>query len=303
MGKKVNWQGVFPALSTQFREDFSLDLDATCKTALALVDDGADGMVLIGTVGEGCSLEAAEKRKLLEAVTKTVDGRVPVLAGVAEYTTQMAMDLARDCKTIGLDGLMVMPPMVYPAQPHETLYHYEHVARAGSLPVMIYNNPPSYRTDVTPGMIAHLADMDEMAAVKDSSGDTRRLVDVRNAVGDRLILFCGLDDVVLESLALGATGWVSGMSNVFPKEAAHLFRLGMEGRYEEARPLYDWFMPLLHLDARTDLVQCIKLAEEVMGRGSSITRPPRLPLPDEERDAVIATVKAALHTRPDISTD
>src|SRR5262249_54810537 len=181
---------------------------------------------------------------------------------------------------------------------HETIAHYEGVARASDLPVMVYNNPPIYRTDVTPDILASLAGCETIVAFKDSSGDTRRFTDVRNKVGERFVMFAGLDDVVLESVMVGAVGWVSGMSNAFPREGETLFRLARDGRYAEAMPLYEWFMPLLHLDARPDLVQCIKLCEHIMGRGTHLTRPPRLALSREERAEVEAIMKNALATRP-----
>jgi len=195
---------------------------------------------------------------------------------------------------------MVMPAMVYPAKPRETLDHFETIARASDLPIMIYNNPPTYRTDVTPAMLKQLSPVDTIVAFKDSSGDTRRIVDVRNLMGDRYIPFCGLDDVVFESVALGCVGWVSGLSNVFPREGETLFRLVASGRLEEAREIYDWFMPLLHLDARPDLVQAIKLCERLMGRGSDRTRPPRLALDPGEVAEIEAIMGKAISRRPQL---
>ncbi|WP_181702923.1 dihydrodipicolinate synthase family protein [Chthonobacter albigriseus] len=295
---RTTWTGVFPAVTTQFREDFSLDTPATMKVIEALLRDGVSGLVLCGTVGENTALTPAEKTELLEATVATVKGRVPVIVGVAEYTTPFAAATAREAARIGVDGLMVMPAMVYPAKPHETIAHFRGVASATDLPVMIYNNPPSYRTDVTPTMLASLSDVETIVAFKESSGDTRRFVDLRNMTGDRFIPFCGLDDVVVESIALGAVGWVSGLSNVFPREGETLFRLAREGRIPEALPIYDWFMPLLHLDARSDLVQCIKLCEFIAGRGTDRTRPPRLPLTPDERAEVATLMEKAMANRP-----
>ena len=295
---RIGWQGVFPAVTTQFREDFSLDLAATQKVIDGLVRDGVAGLVICGTVGEGTSLTAEEKRRVLAAAVETAGRRVPVIAGVAEYTTAMACDLARDCRRIGVDGLMVMPAMVYSAKPAESVAHFRTVARASDLPVMIYNNPPIYKTDVTPEMLAELAACETVVCIKESSGATARFADIRRLLGDRLILFCGLDDVVVESVMLGCVGWVSGLSNAFPYEGNRLFELAMSGRFAEARELYDWFMPLLHLDARADLVQCIKLCEQIMGRGSERTRPPRLPLAGAERAHVERLMAEALKTRP-----
>jgi 4-hydroxy-tetrahydrodipicolinate synthase len=295
---RIGWRGVFPAVTTQFGEDFSLDLAATQKVIDGLVRDGVSGLVICGTVGEGTSLTAEEKRRVLAAAVEAAGKRVPVIAGVAEYTTAMACDLARDCRRLGVDGLMAMPAMVYSTKPQETVAHFRTVAQASDLPVMIYNNPPVYKTDVTPEMLAELADCETVVCIKESSGATARLADIRRIMGDRLVLFCGLDDVVVEAVMLGCTGWVSGLSNAFPQEGNRLFELAMAGRFAEARPLYDWFMPLLHLDARADLVQCIKLCEEIMGRGSARTRPPRLPLAGAERAHVERLMREALATRP-----
>ena len=296
--KTVGWRGVFPAVTTQFHGDYSLDLLATQKVIDGLIRDGVSGLIVCGTVGEGTSLSADEKRRVLAAAVEAAKRRVPVLAGVAEYTTAMACDLARDCRTLGVDGLMVMPAMVYSAKPAETVQHFRTVARASDLPIMVYNNPPIYKTDVTPDMLTELADCDTIACIKESSGATARFADIRRIMGGRLVLFCGLDDVVVESIMLGCTGWVSGLSNAFPHEANRLFELAAAGRFEEAKKLYDWFMPLLHLDARADLVQCIKLCEQIVGRGSERTRPPRLPLSGAERAEVERLVAEALRTRP-----
>lgn len=296
----VGWRGVFPAVTTQFRADLSVDLEATQRVVGALVRDGVDGLVVCGTVGEGTSLSAEEKRRVLAAAKEAAAGRVPVIAGVAECTSELAAALARDAEKIGLDGLMVLPAMVYGGKPRELVRHFRTVAGASGLPIMLYNNPPVYRADVTPEIAAALADVPTVVAIKESSGDTRRFVDLQNLVGERFTLFCGLDDVVLESVLLGAVGWVSGLSNVFPRESNALFRLASEGRWEEARALYRWFMPLLHLDARPDLVQCIKLCELIAGRGSERTRPPRLPLEGEERAEVERLMREALATRPQL---
>ena len=193
---------------------------------------------------------------------------------------------------------MLMPALVYGSKPYETAEHFRYVARHADVPLMVYNNPPIYKNDVTPDILISLADCDNVVCFKDSSGDTRRFIDVRNEVGDRFVLFAGLDDVVLESLAVGAEGWVSGMSNVFPREGETIFRLCKAGRFAEAMPIYEWLMPILHLDARADLVQCIKLCEAIAGRGRELTRPPRLLLRGEDRAHVEAIMAKALANRP-----
>jgi 1-pyrroline-4-hydroxy-2-carboxylate deaminase len=298
MAKKPAWAGVFPAVTTQFRADFSLDLEATRKVAAALVAEGVSGLIAVGTVGENNCLSRAEKLAVMEALKDAAGSRIPVIAGVAEYTTALACEVAKEAQRLRIDGLMVLPAMVYSAKPRETLAHFRTVAGASDLPIMIYNNPPIYKQDVTPKMLASLADVDTIMSYKESSGETYRFVDLRNMTGDRFIPFCGLDDVVVESVALGAQGWVSGLSNVFPREGETLFRLAAAGRLAEVMPLYDWFMPLLHLDARADLVQCIKLCEHIAGRGSPVTRPPRLPLEGEEKAEVERLMRDAMAKRP-----
>ena len=296
--KAINWSGVFPAVSTQFRNDYSLDLDATHAVIKNLVKDGVSGLVVCGTVGENTSMTMQEKLAVIEVAKDAAQGKVPVIAGIAEFTTAFAQNMAREAEKAGVDGVMVMPALVYSSKPYETAAHFRSVASATNLPIMVYNNPPIYKNDVTPDILTTLVDCDNIVCFKDSSGDTRRFIDLRNAVGDRFVLFAGLDDVVLESLAVGAEGWISGMSNAFPREGETLFRLAKQKRFEEALALYSWFMPLLHLDARPDLVQCIKLCEERVGRGSAVTRPPRLALQGETLQEVTAIIDAALANRP-----
>ena len=298
MAKRIDWSGVFPAVTTQLREDLSVDVDATAKVMNALINDGVSGLIVCGTVGENCSLATAEKVQIMEAARAVAKGRVPVICGIAEFTTAFAIDTAKQAQRIGVDGVMVMPALLYSSKPHETAAHFRSVAKAIDLPIMVYNNPPIYRNDVTPDILATLADCETIVCFKDSSGDTRRFIDTRNMVGDRFVLFAGLDDVVVESVAMGAEGWVSGMSNAFPKEGETLFRLAKAGRFSELMPLYEWFMPLLHLDARPDLVQCIKLCEHIMGRGTWRTRPPRLELPPADKAHVETIMRKALANRP-----
>jgi len=293
-----NWSGVFPATTTQFARDESLDVAATQKVVSALIDDGVNGIICMGTVGENCSLSGSEKRTLMAAIREVAAGRVPVLSGVAENSSALAAQYARDAEKIGIDGLMVLPAMVYKSNRRETLHHYRTVARSTALPIMVYNNPVSYGVDITVDMFGELADLPNIVAIKESSEDTRRLTNLRRAHGDRFVLFGGVDDIVLESLMLGATGWVSGLTNAFPRESVALFALAKVGRYAEALAIYRWFMPLLQLDTIPTLVQCIKLAEQLMGRGSEMVRSPRLCLEGEERAWVEGLVRDALATRP-----
>ncbi|MFJ1255127.1 dihydrodipicolinate synthase family protein [Cupriavidus sp. CuC1] len=294
----IHWTGVFPAVSTQFKADYSLDIDATHKVMRNLAADGVSGLVVCGTVGENTSMTTKEKIAVIEAAKDAAKGRIPVIAGIAEFTTAFARDMVNEAARVGVDGVMVMPALVYSATPFEAAAHFRCIATGTDLPVMLYNNPLVYRSDITPDILVSLADCENIVCFKDSSGDTRRFIDLRNAVGDRFVLFAGLDDVVLESIAVGAEGWISGMSNAFPKEGETLFRLVRQQRFDEALALYRWFMPLLHLDSRPDLVQCIKLCEALAGRGSAVTRPPRLPLQGKALEQVTAVVTQAMATRP-----
>ncbi|OAN64777.1 dihydrodipicolinate synthase family protein [Sphingomonas sp. TDK1] len=295
---KTLWTGVYPAATTQFAADLSIDLAATQRTQTALVDDGVDGLILLGTCGENNSLEADEKRQVLRAGVEAVGGRVPLVAGVSEFTTARAIEYVRDAEKIGVDAFMLLPAMVYVPTAEELEAHFRAVAEATSLPIMLYNNPPAYRVSIDTATLDRLVDVKNIVAVKESAPDPRRFTDLFNRYGDRYTLMAGLDDVALEGLFLGASGWVSGLTSAFPEESVRLVAAFNEGRYDEARAIYRWFMPLLHLDAEHDLVQSIKLAEEIMGRGSERVRMPRLPLTGERRAQVIAWVEEAAATRP-----
>ena len=294
----VNWRGVFPAATTQFHDDQSLDLDGTARQLDALVRAGVHGLVLLGTVGENCSLEYAEKLEVLRKAVAAVAGRVPVLTGVAECTTALACRFAADAQKAGVDGLMVLPAMVYKSDPRETIAHFRAVARATDLPILCYNNPVSYGVDITPEMFADLADEPRFVAIKESSENVRRITDLKNRCGDRYTLLCGVDDLVLESVVLGAVGWVSGLVNAFPEESRLLWDLAVAGKYEEAVRVYRWYTPLLHLDTHVKLVQYIKLVAAETGHGSEIVRAPRLPLAGKEREDILAVVRQAIRTRP-----
>ena len=294
----MTWSGVFPAATTQFNADLSIDIDASQQVLDALVQDGVHGLVVLGTCGENNSLEADEKRQMLRAAVEVVAGRVPIVVGVSELTTPRAAAFARDAETIGADALMVLPAMVYVPTQEELEAHFRTIAQASALPIMLYNNPPAYRTTITLEVLARLADEPTIVAVKESAPDTRRFTDLARAFGERFILMAGLDDVALEGLLLGARGWVSGLTSAFPRESVALVAAIDRGDLEEARRIYRWFMPLLHLDAEHDLVQSIKLAEQIMGRGSERVRMPRLPLAGTRRAQVVAMVEEAAATRP-----
>jgi 1-pyrroline-4-hydroxy-2-carboxylate deaminase len=296
---KTNWQGVFPALTTQFRVDYSLDLDATAKHLDLLIRSGIQGVILLGSVGENTALEYTEKLTMLEEMRRVINGRIPVLTGVAEYTTALACRYARDAERLGIDGLMVLPAMVYKADRREAIAHFRAVARASGLPILVYNNPPAYYVDVTPEMFAELADEPTLVAIKESSDNVRRITDLVNLLGDRYILFSGVDDLVLESVLLGVRGWVGGLVNAFPDENRALWELATSGRWKEARDLYRWYTPLLHLDTKIKLVQYIKLAMSETGLGSETVRPPKLPLAGMEREEALGIIRKAIATRPD----
>ncbi len=300
---KCDWRGVFPAVTTQFRDDLALDLEATARHVERLIQAGVRGLIMLGTVGENTALEAEEKRAVMRSAIAVAKGRVPVLSGVAECSTALACRYAADMEKLGADGLMVLPAMVYKSDARETLAHFRAVARASKLPIMIYNNPISYGVDVTPEMFVELANEKTVVALKESSDNVRRITDIVNACGERYILFCGVDDLVLESAMLGVVGWVAGLINAFPEESVRLFGLAAAGRYREALPLYRWFMPILHLDCHTKLVQYIKYAQALAGLGSETVRPPRLKLEGEERERIGAIVRAALDSRPKLAAE
>lgn len=294
----VNWHGVFPAVTTQFNDDQTLNLAGTGKHLDALLSAGVHGIIMLGTVGENCSLEYREKLDVLRMTVERVAGRVPVLTGVAECSTALACRYAADARQQGVDGLMVLPAMVYKSDPRETLAHYRAVAKATDLPIMCYNNPVSYGVDINPDMFAELADEPKFVAVKESSENVRRVTDLINVCGNRYLLFCGVDDLVLESVVLGVVGWVSGLVNAFPAENRLLWDLATAGRYDEAVKVYRWYTPLLHLDTHPKLVQYIKLAMAETGLGSETVRAPRLPLAGREREAILALIRQAIQTRP-----
>lgn len=295
---KTSWRGVFPAVTTQFRPDFSVDISATQKVQDALIDDGVNGLIILGTCGENNSLRPEEKRQVLSAAVEVARGRVPVLVGVSEFDTARAVEFAQDAEKIGADGLMVLPAMVYVPTEDELVAHFRALARATGLPNMLYNNPPAYRVSVTSGVLEALEDEPNVVAVKESAPDSRRFTDLLNAFGDRFEIFAGLDDVALEGMILGAKGWVSGLTSAFPEESVELVAAFERDDLETAIRIYRWFMPLLHLDAAHDLVQSIKLAETIMGRGSETVRMPRMPLAGARRAEVTAMVEQCAATRP-----
>ena len=296
---KPHWSGVFPAITTQLHKDGSLDLPATAAHAEALIKSGITGLVFLGSLGENQALTAEEKRAVIADMVEAVDGRVTVLSGVAETSLAEACRYVRDGEKLGLDGFMLMPPMAYKSPDSaESLHHFRSVAKATGLPIMIYNNPLSYGHDLTPELFAKLAGQKNFVALKESSGNTRRITDLHNTVGDRYAIFTGVDDLALESAILGIDGWVAGSGIAFPAENQYFWELTRAGQWDKAREIYRWFAPLLHLDTHPKFVQYIKLAVQECGLGREWTRAPRLPLTGGERRAVLKIIHDGIATRP-----
>lgn len=295
------WSGVFPAVTTQLKEDQSLDLSATARHLEVLIESGVSGLIVCGSLGENQTLLPEEKRAVVRCAVETARGRVPVLSGVAESSNRAATVYIRDVQALGATGVMLLPPMSYKGDPRETLAFFRAVAAESGLPIMIYNNPISYANDITPAMFAELAEEPKFVALKESSGDPRRITELHNAVGDRYALFTGVDDLLLEASILGIDGWVAGTGIAFPRENQHLWNLTRAGRWDEARQLYRWFQPLLKLDTHPHFVQYIKLCEQEVGLGAEWVRAPRLPIAGAEREHVLKIIREAIRQRPPLS--
>ncbi|MCV3205253.1 dihydrodipicolinate synthase family protein [Mesorhizobium sp. YC-39] len=290
----THWQGVFPAVTTKLDQDGSINLEATQASINRLIDNGVSGIIVLPMLGENASLLPWEKEAVIRAAREAVAGRVPLLSGLAEISTAGAVAGARAFQDHGAEGLMVFPSLGYKTDPRETAEWYKAIAGASDLPIMIYNNPIAYGVDVTPAILKMLADCPTIVAVKEETGDVRRVTDMFIALGNRFDIFCGVDDQIVESMSLGATGWVSGMTNAWPKECVQLFNLCAAGNFAKARDLYRILTPSFHLDTHVKLVQYIKMAEHLVYGAPEWTRAPRLPLAGEERERVIATIKATI---------
>jgi 4-hydroxy-tetrahydrodipicolinate synthase len=297
---KPYWQGVFPAITTQMHQDGSLDLDATAAHAEALIKSGVSGMIFLGSLGENQPMTGEEKRRVMSAMIEAVNGRIPVLSGVAETSTAEAIRYIRDVEKLGADGVMLMPAMLYKGDPDETLAHFRTAAKSTGLPIMIYNNPLSYANDITPELFAKLAAQKNFVALKESSGDVRRITDLHNTVGGRYAIFTGVDNLALEASILGIDGWVAGSGIAFPAENQYFWELTRRGEWDKAREIYRWFTPLLHLDVSTKFVQYIKLAVQETGLGKEWVRAPRLVLKGEERKRVLKIIHDGIAKRPKI---
>lgn len=288
------WTGVFPAVTTKLTEDGQVDIAATAASVDRLITNGVAGVIVLPMLGENASMTMAERETIIRAAVAAAKGRVPVLSGLAEITLANAQANARAYKSFGAQGLMVFPSLGYKTDPRETVEWYKGIAAASDLPIMIYNNPIAYGVDCTVEVLRHLVDTPQIVCIKEETGDIRRVTDMRVAFGDRFSIFCGVDDLIVESCALGVTGWVSGMTNVWPVECVRLFDLCQANRYPEARAMYKILTPSFHLDTHVKLVQYIKLAEHLVYGAPEWTRAPRLPLVGAERQHVIDTVTAAI---------
>ena len=296
-----DWAGVFTAITTPFTADLSVDHEFLAAHAAWQVDNGCTGVVALGSLGESATLTFDEKVAILETCRRGVGDRVPVVAGIAGLSTAECVALARRAAAVGCDGLMVLPAYVYRGDWRETEAHFSAIIEATPLSCMLYNNPIAYGTDVSADQLADLARHDNLHAVKESSGDVRRVTAVLERLGSRLNAFAGLDDMIVESVRMGATGWIAGLVNALPAESVALFDHAAAGRAAEARALYDWFLPLLRLDTLSKFVQLIKLAQVEVGQGSARVRPPRLEVEGAEYAEAIGLIRERLASRPTVS--
>lgn len=298
----VKWEGVFPAVTTKFKENEDLDHAAMERHFNFQIDNGVHALLTGGSLGEASTLSMEERLEVAKTALTVADGRVPVLVNVSDTRTLNACRFVEQAHELGVQGLMVMPSVLYAADAREAKDNLRTIAKAAQLPIMVYNNPVSYKVDLTPEDFADLADCEWIVAIKESTDNVRRITDLRNAVGERYALFMGVDDLSFEGLAAGADGLLAGLVVAFPKETVALYKLMKAKRYDEALKLYQWFMPLLHLDVSTKLVQNLKLVETLAGVGNENVRRPRQPLQGAERERVVKIVEKALATRPDVST-
>jgi 4-hydroxy-tetrahydrodipicolinate synthase len=297
---KINWEGVYPAVTTKFTSADKLDLDMCAHNIKAQLAAGVDGIILGGTLGEASSLMDEEKDILVKSTVETVDGQVPVIMNIAEQTTKGAMLAAEKAAQNGASGLMMLPPMRYKADDAETVTYYQAVAQSTDLPIMVYNNPIDYKIEVTLDMFEALAACENIQAVKESTRDISNVTRMRNRFGDRFKILSGVDTLALESMLMGADGWVAGLVCAFPAETVAIYRLQKAGRIKEAVEIYRWFLPLLELDINPKLVQNIKLAEVATGLGTENVRAPRLPLSGDERDQVESIISQGISNRPNL---
>ena len=297
----MNWYGVMPAMTTPFTPDMKVDHAFLARHAAWLLGNGCTGLVMLGSLGEGATLEHAEKLEILRTAV-SVAGDKPVVAAISALSTDAAVKLAKDAEAAGCSGLMVLPPYVYSSDWREMKAHIAAILQATKLSCMLYNNPIAYKTDFLPGQVAELAaEHANLAAVKESSADVRRVSAIRALLGARLVIFVGVDDALVEGVTAGATGWIAGLVNAYPAESVELFHLAIAGKTAEAFDLYKWFLPLLRMDTVPKFVQLIKWVQEQAGVGSARVRAPRLEIAGAELEEATATFAAALAARPHIS--
>lgn len=296
----IPWKGVYPAVLTPFTNNDSVDFSMFATNINAQVEAGIDGIILGGSLGEASTLSNAEKTELLIYTKELVQDRLPVIMNVAEQSTRDAIQAANEAEKNGADGLMLLPPMRYKADDRETVEYFKAVAANTALPVMIYNNPVDYKIMVTLDMFEELSAVSNIKAVKESTRDVSNVTRMISRFGDRYKILCGVDPLAMESLCMGADGWVAGLVDAFPKETVAIYRLVKAGYYQEALKIYRWFLPVLELDIHPKLVQYIKLAAQLTGIGSENVRAPRLKLEGKEREYVISVVRETLENRPEL---
>ncbi|MFN8357307.1 MAG: dihydrodipicolinate synthase family protein [Spirosomataceae bacterium] len=294
----VNWQGVYPALTTKFTTQDTLDLPAFALNLQAQLAAGVDGIILGGSLGEASTLTNGEKETLVKFAVEQCEGKVPVVLNIAESSTRDALQLAAEAPKWGASGLMMLPPMRYKSDDRETNEYFKTVARSTELPIMIYNNPVDYKVEVTLDMFEELLELPNIQAVKESTRDISNVTRLRNRFGERIKILCGVDTLAMEELVMGADGWVAGLVCAFPAETVAVYRLVKAGKIAEARAIYRWFLPLLELDIHPKLVQYIKLAETQTGIGTEYVRAPRLTLVGEERERILKVINDGLAVRP-----
>jgi dihydrodipicolinate synthase/N-acetylneuraminate lyase len=299
MNPQPRWEGIFPAITTKFHADESIDAEGTARHIDFQIRNGIHGLVTCGSLGEASTLTLEEKLQVAQIALEAADGRVPVLANVSETSTREALRYIDGANKLGVAGYMVMPSVIYVADAREAMANVRAMAAAAQRPLMVYNNPVAYRVDLKPEHMLELADCEWIAAIKESTGDIRRITDLRNTVGDRYQLFLGVDDLAYEGLALGCDGLLAGVGCAFPRETVALYELMKAGKFAEALPLYQWMTPMLHLDVSNKLVQNLKLIDVLVGVGTEHMRRPRLPLVGEEREFVTRVVQKALASRPE----
>jgi len=297
---QVQWQGVYPAITTKFTESGDLDIPMFQKNVQAQIDAGAAGLIIGGSLGESSTLSHEERIELLTSTLEFVNGKTPILLNIAEGATRSAIKLAQRAQDSGAHGLMLLPPMMYKPTDHETTAFFKTVASETDLPILVYNNPVDYKIEVTLDMFEELLKLDNIQAVKESTRDVSNVSRMRSRFGDDLKILCGVDTLALEELLMGADGWVAGLVCAFPRETVAIYRLARAGKIREAIAIYRWFLPILELDINPQLVQNIKLAEVKTGLGTEHVRLPRHPLQGAERERVLKILEAGLATRPEL---